>query len=570
MTISTGRWWFFGQTADQVTALINKFNARLTNIRIENPSIPTFAVSMVSNTGAYGSAWWWYFGVDATTLSGLLDGKRLISIDPYQTPAGLRFAVVMVPNTGAQGRAWWWYFGVDGVAVNNLCNQNGARLVSLRPYMSGNNLVHAVIMVSNTDVDSKGWQWLSSSSIDTISAAVNANHRRVVSLAPNPVGGWDAILIDSEGERWWWWFGLDAATVTNNLAQHATRLIDLSSYIESGVRKYAVVELDDSNLAQPPINTESIRVQSYAESNGWAGGFHGVYAVNGSAGQAPIVAYNSDFRFEPASSIKVLYLLYTLKQGVKLDDPITYYWTDGGVPDGSVCPLIVPETLANARTTTIQNALNGMIKDSNNVYTRAFEIRWGPGAVQAMAAGLGLSRTFLGQAYIGCGFIGGVRNELTLSDITKIYRGVDDGTILSGVARQTFLDTLVGGPGSGGSAFNRVVSTQAGLLGKSSIVPQFLSSLDVRWKGGSYGFGLAPTGTSKIDYSIAGLAYMPFKGANGAISYTSYFFGDFVNDLVIHCPTTPPCTASDKAGSLLLDAAAEALTGPIRDALATW
>ena len=106
-----------------------------------------------------------------------------------------------------------------------------------------------------------------------------SEQERVVSIAKNPKSGWDAILIASEGERWWWWFGMDSTFVTNSINNHNSRLIDLTTYIESGVRKYAVVELDDSNPEQAPVNSASARVRTNAESNGWKGGFHGAYAA---------------------------------------------------------------------------------------------------------------------------------------------------------------------------------------------------------------------------------------------------------------------------------------------------
>ena len=92
------------------------------------------------------------------------------------------------------------------------------------------------------------------------------------------------------------------------------------------------------------MGAESSRVQSYADRNGWAGGYHGAYFISSAPGATPIVAANSDFRYEPASSIKVLYLLYTLRQGVSLDSPITYYWTDSNTPDPNACPAKIPET----------------------------------------------------------------------------------------------------------------------------------------------------------------------------------------------------------------------------------
>jgi hypothetical protein len=56
-----------------------------------DPSAPTFAVTMVANTGAYASGWWWYFGQTASQVDGRLsqNNAELTSIDPYQTSAGV-------------------------------------------------------------------------------------------------------------------------------------------------------------------------------------------------------------------------------------------------------------------------------------------------------------------------------------------------------------------------------------------------------------------------------------------------------------------------------------------------
>lgn len=108
------RWVYVGVTVAEVSDFLTQNNARLTQIRVQDPSVPTLDVTMVSNTGDFASAWWWYVGIDAGALSNLLSGKRLISIDSYSTPAGLRLAVVVVPNDGQYDKAWWWYFGVDG------------------------------------------------------------------------------------------------------------------------------------------------------------------------------------------------------------------------------------------------------------------------------------------------------------------------------------------------------------------------------------------------------------------------------------------------------------------------
>ena len=86
-TTATAWWWYYGKTAQQVGDLASQHNARLTQIRVEDPSVPTFAVTMVANAGDYSSSWWWYYGQTADQVGVLLNqhNARLISIDPYWT-----------------------------------------------------------------------------------------------------------------------------------------------------------------------------------------------------------------------------------------------------------------------------------------------------------------------------------------------------------------------------------------------------------------------------------------------------------------------------------------------------
>jgi serine/threonine protein kinase len=246
-TIATGRWWSYGLTASQVGALIGQHNARPTQIRVMDPSVPTFAVTMVADTGAYGSAWWWYFGETAGQVGALVsqNNAELTSIDPYQTSAGLRFAVVMVPDAGAQARSWW-YYGVNAAGVGQLLRRNNARLIALRPYLENGLTVFAVIMVSNTGADYTPWQYLCGVPLSTIASHLNSDHMRPIALVPDPSGGWDAILVASDGEAWYWWYGMSAQAVQKNITRDGTRLIDLSPYYVNGKLVFATVELEDN------------------------------------------------------------------------------------------------------------------------------------------------------------------------------------------------------------------------------------------------------------------------------------------------------------------------------------
>lgn len=572
-TTAVARWFYYGVTASQVSNYLTTNGARLTQVRVVDPSVPTFAVSMVKNTGDYASAWYWWYGVTPSTLSTYLSNtnSRLISLDPYRVNGVLKFAAVAVKNTGNAARSWWWYYGLSSTQINSYLTANNARPVGIRPYMSGSTRVFAVVMISNTGVDYKGWQWWASATPTTISNGLTANNERIVAFDRDPVGGFDAVAVSSEGEAWYWYYGLTGSQVGSNLVNHSTRLLDVSPYQDGGLR-FAEVELEDTNPTQAPINGLSSTVQTFAQTHGWAGGRHGAYFMSASA-SAPAAAYNSNFQFEPASAIKVLYLLYTLQHltPAQLSGPITYYYPSA-VTNPDACPKAAWEIPADAHTTTISDALNKMMQQSNNIMTRAFAIKWGLGPVQAMATGLGMTSTHLSQPRIGCGFVGGVRNRLTLADIAKLYKAVQNGTALSGTSRDIFFNTELGGSPSASDAWGSVVSQEAASLGKSSVVPQFLAAMNVRSKGGSYGFCLTSSSTCnpyKTDLTYAGRVLIPFK-RSGQVVQQAYVFGDFVNDLVIPCAIGSGCTAATNAGSNLGKTAAETARPTIHAALQTW
>ncbi len=564
--IAVPRWFYWGQTAERIREHVSTNDARITRLRVEDASVPTFTVSMVKNEDEYRSGWWWYWGYTADRVRETLEGRRLISIDPYFTNDGLRFAVVMVPNTGAQRRGWWWYWGIDENGVRERLTRNNARLIDVRPYRDGGRLRYAVIMVENTDQDFKRWEWLVGATPDRIRERVD-NGQRVTSLARNPNGEFDAVLVRDEGERWWWWWGQTPDEVLSRIREHESRLIDVSSYMQGGARRYVAVEMDDDNHPQEPINSRSVAVRDHAEQNGWSGGFHGSYFAAATSPRSPTVAHNSNFRYEPASSIKVLYLLYTLRQGMDLTSNITYHWPNATTPDSNVCPPDVnDESAANARSVNVEEALRGMMRESNNVYTRAFARRWGLPNVQQYARSIGLTNTHLEQGFIGCPFRGGVRNQFTLQDAGALYAGVDRGVLLSGASRTKFFEILQGGRPDANNPFEDVVNEEATRLGKTAAVPQFLARMNVRSKGGRYRLSLAnDCSVHKRHRSVSGWVSVPFRSTD-----RTFVFGSFVNDLFLPCACSDTCAANTNADAEAMRNVAEAARSTINSALASW
>lgn len=144
------------------------------------------------------TGWFSYTNQTAAQVNTLLGNNqaRLTDVETFDT-AGTRFTVTMVKNAGAYAVAGWsWYVGKTAAEVGSLLTQNSSRLIDIEPYATSSGLRFAVIMVSNTGTAARTWSWL---------------------------------------------HGVSAATVGSHLASTGHRLIDLKSYVEGGVKKYAVI-----------------------------------------------------------------------------------------------------------------------------------------------------------------------------------------------------------------------------------------------------------------------------------------------------------------------------------------
>ena len=117
-----------------------------------------------------------------------------------------RFTVRMVSNSGAYAvPGWWWYYGQTFANVVSLLNTNNGRLIEIEPYDAGGGVIRfAIVMVSNTGAAARAWSWLA---------------------------------------------GVSSAQITTHLNRSGHRLIDLDTYTEGGVKKYAVVLVRNTGAA---------------------------------------------------------------------------------------------------------------------------------------------------------------------------------------------------------------------------------------------------------------------------------------------------------------------------------
>ena len=546
-TTPTAWWWYYGVTPAQLSSLVSNNSARIVSLQVEQVSPLLFTVAMVSNTGSYAKAWWYYYGVTAAQLSANLgaNNARLVSLDAYDSGGTTLFAAVMISNTGADAKGWWWYYGVTTSQIATLVQQNNARLVDFRSYVTGGVTRYAVIMIPNTGADARAWWWYFGVSGAQVASLLAQNSAFLISIQPADASGSTFNVVMQQepgGFLWWWYYGLDAAGLSDRLAQNGARLLDVKTYFVNGARRFAAIMVNNSNAATTRVG-QILR--------GGTDGETGMYLKQVGGG---VQAALQDSRiFEPASSIKILIGLHAMR-GVdagtsSLAQSVVVY----APPASGSCP-----TSTVTGTEPMGNAILAMLENSDNQRTRAMIDTYGMAAINQTAATIGLTGTHLNH-YPGCG--GPPANQLTLDDAGVIYEGIANGTLLSSTNRPQLYSRM---PAQAGDftgiqgAVNSIVDAEAPAFGLTATeISQFKTRLLTHYKAG--GYTLCPSSPCLEYRSVAGSAELPVC-LRGTISSRTYVWGIFIDG----------ATNGAAADNAFNAAKAEPLREPIRSALAGW
>ncbi|EPX58893.1 hypothetical protein D187_003608 [Cystobacter fuscus DSM 2262] len=544
-TTPTAAWWYYGQTPEQLSALVSANDARIISLQVEQASPLRFTVSLVKNTGTHAKGWWWYYGLTASQLSSYLstNNARIVSLSPYEVNGTTYFAAVMISNTGADAKGWWWYYGATPAQIGTVLQQNNARLVDLESYATSAGTRYAAVMISNTGADAKGWWWYYGITGSQISSYLSQNNGFLTHIQPADASGstFNVIMEQNPGIAWWWYYGASSSRLADALSQNGARLLDVKTYSSGGVRKFAAIMVNNSNAATTRIG-ELMRDGTDGDTG------HYVKQVGGSV-QASL---QGNLVFEPASTIKALIGLHAMREvdagRASLNQLVNIY-----APSSGSCP-----TSTITGTETLGNAIYNMLEFSDNQRTRAVIDAFGFAPINQTADAVGMASTQLNH-YPGCG--GPVANALTLADAGRMYEGIANGTLLSAASRTALYQRM---PEQAGDftgirgALRTLVDEEGTKLGLSTTaLTQYKSRLISHYKAGNY--TLCGSGSCLEHISVAGVAEVP-RCSLGVTSTQNYVWGIFISG------------ASNKtaAGNTFHSAKVEPLREPIRAALSNW
>lgn len=523
----TAWWHFYGVTGTEAANFANSTGGRIVDLQVDSSASPRrFSGAMVHNSGAYLKSWWWYYDVDAATVASALSANnaRLISLKAYDIGGGqLRFAVVMIPNTGADQKGWWWHYGLTFSDVANVVAQNNARLTQLNAYLIGGVVRYAVVMVSNTGADQRGWWWYTNASAAAVTSAINSNNARLVDLDRDPVSGNYNVIMNScaaSCPHWWWYTASTQQQMLDNAAQTGSRIIDIVAFPGCGSTCLSYVLINNANDITTRVG-EMLR--------GGTDGTKGLYLKQ--VGGPVLASLNEAWVFEPASTLKAAPHLRAMNRVQAGTATLTQNVTMYSPPESGSCP-----GNTNAGTEPLQTALGEMMRHSDNTRTREVVDAFGQAAITTYVQSVGMANTQINHVF-GCG--GPTANRTTLTDLGILYEGVADGTLLNATNRATFWSLMPGKAqfqlegydwtGLWMTDIPNMINAEAPPGMSFAVKSAFQNRMNLAYKAGNYKLCGGTCATYVDHVSIAGWAQIPF--CNGStIGSKEFVFGTFLNN----------------------------------------
>ena len=542
--------WAYFSNADSA-ALNTQINLgyRIVDLDVVQASPLRFDAALVRNTGTYSSGWWWYTDQTLTQLGNLAvaNNARLIEISAYQAAAGLRYAGVMIPNTGSEQEPFVLRenLTVAGVAawVTKGDYPGFGVVYDIEAYSTANGTRYAIIGVGNALSNPARFEYRLGLTSAALATAVAANSGRILDLEVEPNGTFDAVFTDLDGlqgsSHTFW--DLPFAELATVAAQYASRIVDVTQYVSAGTTKFAIVLRRN---AADPTYTLNKDMRAMLTNPLTDSGFL-VRELDGSVR----TALNEAQVFEPASTMKTVHAFTAMRRVALGDDNLMSNCSSPSTLSGSCPDLGAPWT-----DTSLNTALQGMLRQSNNLYTEGVRARYGTAAIVSLAQFVGASNVGINHT-IGClaNLPGAEENTITLNDLYAIHTAASGGML--GAQELPFRALFINYGQLPSLPVDPIVTeelAQSGLSGAD--VAEFLSYFRMSGKLGGYD-------DNGVQHRSWG-CYMsvPIKAFGCAIVNREFFFGAFIND-------HDDATEANAANNAIVRELARI---PLREAIELW
>ena len=177
----------------------------------------------------------WHFWVGQTKAKidqlAANAGERVVDVN-VDSVSPLRFSAVLVRNAGPYARTGGWSFGTEADVTNKLNAEQG-RLIDLEPFTFFGKRMFAYVWVRNSGTAGKAWHWNYDLKVNQVVAEINKKKVRLIDLSSYLVNGkrrYSYIGIANTGvdaKAWWWYVNVTPQFVQQKAQANGARLIDV-------------------------------------------------------------------------------------------------------------------------------------------------------------------------------------------------------------------------------------------------------------------------------------------------------------------------------------------------------
>lgn len=546
----TGWVWVTGVDEQTINDWTND-DFRIVDIEVEDSAGPVFSAAFVKNEGEYQRGWWWYFGqTEAEVDQRMADhNARLIDLEPYETPSGLRYAIVLVPNTGIdEAASHGWETNQTFAQVEAfLTNPQGRRMLDIQPYTFNGDLLYAYVWVENSGnlFENGSLVWMNTTP-DVIAAELSQQGGRLIDLeVHDDTGRFSAIAVPSDGNAWYWFFGLEFDQVSRFAGQFASRITDLQRYTDGqGQTRFAIILRRNANDLSIDTNAQMRQFLELGADSGFL-----LRRIDTGA-RSTLASVFRDRVFEPASTIKTMHH-FTAMREISMGNA----FLNTPVPEFPGAFTVCPDTSLTPINRPLGTLAREMMENSSNPATEAIRAFFGTPLIESTSAAFGADIAL--NHMIGC-LCSGTRNEMTLMGLSNIHAAVVDGELAH--MDVEFYDRMSNGSNFGRGAFDTsdVLDDELTASSLSAVDQQaFRDEMRYAHKGGSYTCN--PASGSQNHRSRGAYVRIPHREGCRTV-YRRYFIGAWVNDASIGAD------ANDAVGAGI----SEVYRDVLRQAIDSW
>ena len=187
-------------------------------------------------------SWFWSHDIEPDQIAETLvvPGSRMVRLASYGEGARLRFVNLIYKEPGSPHA---WLLGMDAAALGHTLTESGAHPVSIDTYLDAGGVRRFAV------VTGQGPAPLTALHVDLDEAGVRRlleEGRRIVDFSTYLAAGARryAVIVEEHREQApsrWWLTGLDARQLDEKVLSLGARLWRVRSYTEGGARRYAAV-----------------------------------------------------------------------------------------------------------------------------------------------------------------------------------------------------------------------------------------------------------------------------------------------------------------------------------------